>query len=142
MIVWGARVGRIAREKEREKGRGKRRGKRAEKKSEKGGEERREATKTMKRKLDGAREKAQKEGRGGERASEREKEAANTVGLPSHLAHRDCVAGHRRAEGNCRRSRARVVESFVRVGTGKRREKGGGRAEWEDWVRGPRFKRE
>lgn len=129
------------REGERERKR-EEKGEEGRKKSEKGGEERREATKTMKRKLDGAREKAQKGGRGGERASEREKEAANTVGLPSHLAHRDCVAGHRRAEGNCRRSRARVVESFVRVGTGKRREKGGGRAEWEDWVRGPRFKRE
>lgn len=120
MIVWGARVGRIAREKEREGEKGRaRREKRAKKKNEQGGEERREATKTMKGKLDGAKEKVQKGARE-ERASERGKEAANTVGLTSHLAYRDRVAGHRRAEGNCRRLRARVVESFLRVGTGKR----------------------
>lgn len=87
--------------------------------SEKEGKERREATKTIKRKLDGVREKVQKGARE-ERASEREKEAANTVRLTSHLAYRDRVAGYRRAEGNCRRLRVRVVESFVREGTGKR----------------------
>lgn len=114
--MWAALQERRKERERKEEGEG-RRGQK--KKDEQGGEERRVATKTMKGKLDGAKEKVQKGARE-ERASERGKEAANTVGLTSHLAYRDRVAGHRRAEGNCRRLRARVVESFSRVGTGKR----------------------
>lgn len=62
--------------------------------NEKGGEERREATKTMRRKLDGVKEKAQKEGEGASEREwvserEREREVANAVSLPSHPAQRE-----------------------------------------------------
>lgn len=86
-------------------------------------EERRRATKTMRGKLDGVREKVQKERKGETRVNEREREAANAVGLLLHPANKE----HRRAEGDCRRSRSGVVESFAGEGARECRKRGWGR---------------
>lgn len=92
------RIARVLEEEEREKrGRGQA--------NEKGGEERREATKTMRRKLDGVREKAQKEGEGAnerEWVSGKEREKLQMQSACRRIPRKGNVAAHRRDKGDRR----------------------------------------
>jgi hypothetical protein len=65
--------------------------------------------------------------------NEREREAANAVGLPLHPANKK----HRRAEGDCRRPRSRVVESFAREGARECRKRGVGASSRRTGFAGP-----
>jgi len=149
--VWAVSHGCRKRKRERERGGGggggegeREEGKRGREGTCEGGgrgEQRKEATRTMRRKLGRERERErERENARRERGRTRAKNESKKERGPAKCARVPCAGNttaHRRAEGDCRRPRIRVVESRERDEESAAR-KGGG-TEWEDWVRGPRF---